>query len=59
MCPEGRPRRFVSESGNVLVGLVELCDDLGSNELFGCDVEAVGVALHRLEQPGRWVVELA
>ena len=38
---------------------VELCDDLGSDELFGCDVEAVGVALDRLEQPGRWVVELA
>ena len=32
---------------------------LGSDELFGCDVEAVGVALDRLEKPGRWVVELA
>ena len=31
---------------------------LGSNELFGCDVEAVGVALDGVEQPGRWVVEL-
>ena len=31
----------------------------GSDELFGCDVETVGVALHRLEEPGRWVVELA
>jgi hypothetical protein len=45
--------------GNVLTGLVELCDGLGSNELFGCDVEGVGVALDRLEEPGRWVVELA
>jgi len=44
---------------DVLVGLVELCDDLRSDELFGCDVEAVGVALDRLEQPGRWIVELA
>ena len=39
--------------------MVELCDGLGSDELFGCDVEAVGVALHRLEKPGRWIVELA
>jgi hypothetical protein len=27
--------------------------------LFGGDVEAVGVALDRLEEPGSWVVELA
>ena len=56
---EGRPGGFSGESGDVLVGLVELCDGLGSEELFGCDVEAVGVALDRLEEPGRWVVELA
>jgi hypothetical protein len=31
---------------------------LRSEELFGCRVEAVGVALDRLEEPGRWVVEL-
>jgi hypothetical protein len=43
----------------VLIGLVELCDSLGSDKLFGCDVEAVGVALDRLEKPGRWIVELA
>src|SRR5215211_6616992 len=49
---------FSGESGNVVVGLVELCDGPGSEELFGCDVEAVGVALDRLEKPGRWVVEL-
>ena len=29
--------------------MVELCDGLGSEELFGRDVEAVGVALDRLE----------
>ena len=57
--PQGRPGGFGGESGDVLVGLVELCDRLGSDELFGCDVEAVGVALDRLEEPGRWVVELA
>ena len=56
---QGRPGGFGGESGDVLVGLVELCDGLGSDELFGCDVEAVGVALDRLEEPGRWVVELA
>ena len=56
---QGWPAGFSGESGNVVVGLVELRDDLGSDELFGCDVEAVGVALDRLEEPGRWVVELA
>ncbi|MET0522326.1 MAG: hypothetical protein ABW156_10190, partial [Jiangellaceae bacterium] len=38
---QGRPGRFGGESGEVLLGLVELCDGLGSEELFGCDVEAV------------------
>ena len=56
---QGWPRRFGGEPGDVVVGLVEFCDGLGSEELLGCDVEAVGVALDRLEQPGRWVVELA
>jgi hypothetical protein len=56
---QGRPSRLGGESGDVLVGSVELCNGLGSDELFGCDVEAVGVALDRLEEPGRWVVELA
>jgi hypothetical protein len=39
--------------------LVELCDGLGSDELLGCDVEAVGVALDRLDEPGRWAVQFA
>ena len=57
---QGRPGRFAGESGDDLVGsAVELCDDLGSDELFGGDVEAVGVALDGLEQPGRGVAELA
>jgi hypothetical protein len=42
-----------------LVGVVELSDGLGSGELFGGGVEAVGVALDRLEKPGRWVGKLA
>jgi hypothetical protein len=56
---ESWPGGFVGESREVLVGLVELCDRLGSEELLRCDVEGVGVALDRLEEPGRWVVELA
>ena len=55
---QGWPAGFSGESGDVVVGLVEFCDGLGFEELFGCDVEAVGVALDRLEQPGRWMVEL-
>jgi hypothetical protein len=56
---EDWPGGFGSESGDVLVDSVELCDAFGSDVLFGCDVEAVGVALNHLEQPGRWAVELA
>jgi hypothetical protein len=44
--------------GDELVGLVELCDALRPDELLGCHVETVGVALDRLKQLGRWVVEL-
>jgi hypothetical protein len=39
--------------------LVELGDGLGSDELLGCDVEAIGVALHSVEEAGGWVLELA
>jgi hypothetical protein len=53
------PAGFNGEPGNVLVGLIGLCDGLGSDELSGCHVKAVGVALDRLEKPGRWIVELA
>jgi hypothetical protein len=56
---QGRPGGFVGQPGDVLVGLVELCDGMVSHKLFGCDVEIVGVALDRLEKPGRWVLELA
>jgi hypothetical protein len=59
MGSQGGPGGFVGESRSVVVGLVELCDGLGAEELFGCDMEAIGVALDRLEKPGRWVVELA
>ena len=60
VCSQGRPRWLVGEFGDDLVGLaIEHVNDLRSEELFGCDMEAVGVALDRLEQPGRWVVEFA
>jgi hypothetical protein len=59
VCPKGRPRRLVGEVRHDLVGsAVEHLHGLGSEELFGRDVEAVGVALDRLEQPGCWIVEL-
>jgi hypothetical protein len=58
VCPQGWPGGFGGESREVLVDWVELCDGLWPEELFCCDVEAVGVALDRLEQLGRWVVQL-
>jgi hypothetical protein len=57
MCPQSWPGGFGGESGDVVVGLVELCDGLWSNALFGRDVETVGVALDGLVEPGRWVVQ--
>jgi hypothetical protein len=56
---QGGPGGFGGESGEVLVGLVELSHGLGSDELLGCDVEAVGVALDRLEKTNRWIIDLA
>jgi hypothetical protein len=47
---EGWPVGFGGEPGEVLVDSVELRHSLGSDELFGCDVEAVGVALDRLKR---------
>jgi hypothetical protein len=38
MGSEGGPGGFGGESGEVLVGLVELGHGLGSDELFGCDL---------------------
>ena len=55
---EGWPGGFSGKSGDGLVGLVELSDGFGSDELFDCDVEAVDIAMDRLEKPGRWVIEL-
>ena len=59
MSSQSWPSRFRGEAGDVLVGSVELRDGLGSGKLLGCDMEAVGVALDRLEEPGRWIIELA
>jgi len=49
VCSKGRPGRLTAEPRNDLVGPVELRHGLRSDELLGCDVEAVGVALDRLE----------
>ena len=60
VCSQGRPGRFAGELGDDLVGLaVERLHDLGSDELLGRDLEAVGVALDRVDKPGRRVVEFA
>jgi hypothetical protein len=56
---DGRPSGFGGEPGDVLVGLVKLSDDPGSDELFGRYVQAVRVALNRLKKPPGWIVQLA
>ena len=51
---------WFGEVGHKLVGSgVEQGNDLGSNELLGGHLKAVGVALDGVKQPGRRVVELA
>ena len=60
VCPQGWPSRFAGEFREDLVGsAVEHPNDLGSDELFGGHMKAVGVALNGLEQPGRWVAEFS
>ena len=59
VCPQGRLCGFGGESGEVLVGLVELRHGLGTDELLGSHTQAVGAALDRLEEPGRRVAQLA
>lgn len=56
---QGGPRRFAGEAGDVAVDPVELGNNLRSEELFGGGVEAVGVALDSVEQPGSRVMEFA
>jgi hypothetical protein len=57
MGSQGGPRRFAGEAGDVAVDPVELGNNLRSEEVFGGGVEAVGVALDSVEQPGGRVVE--
>ena len=60
VCSERRPRRLAGEFGDDLVGLaVEHLNDLGANQLLGRHMEAVGVALDGVEQPGSWVAEFS
>jgi hypothetical protein len=57
---EGRPGRFAGEVGDDLVGLtIERLNDLGSDQLLGRDIEPVGVALNRVEQPGSRVADFS
>jgi len=56
---EGGPGGFGGQAGDVLVDVVEVGDGLAADGLLGGVVEAVGVALDGIEQPGRWVLELA
>jgi hypothetical protein len=58
VCAQGWPGGFSGEPRNVVVDSIEFCHNLGSDELFGRDVKAVGVAQDRLESRA-WVVELA
>ena len=60
MCSQGRPGGFAGEFGDDLVGSgVEHLNGLGSDELLGRDMKAVGVALDGVEQPGSWVAEFS
>ena len=54
MGAEGWPGGFVGEAGDVVINAIEVGDRLGSDELFGGAVEAVGVALDRVEESGGW-----
>lgn len=53
------PCGFGGESGDVPIGLVELGQGLWSDELFGREVEGVGVTLDGVVQAGGGVVEFA
>jgi hypothetical protein len=58
VCSERRPGRLAGEFGDDLVGVaIEHLNDLGANQLLGRDMNAVGVALDGLEQPGSRVGE--
>jgi hypothetical protein len=49
MGPEGWPGGFSGESGDVLVGLVELCDGLGSEERRSSGGRHGSATAHRVE----------
>jgi hypothetical protein len=59
VCSEGGPGGFGGEGGDVLVDVVEVGDNLRSDELFGGDVEGVGVALDGVVQAGGGAVGVA
>jgi hypothetical protein len=58
VCSEGWPGWFAGEFRYDLVGsIVEHLNDVGANQLLGGCMEAVGVALDGVEQPGSWAAE--
>ena len=60
VCSEGRPGRFAGEFGDDVVGsAVEHLNDLRSNEVLSCHLEAVGVALDGRVEPGSRVAEFS
>ena len=60
MCSERRPGRLVGEVEHDLVcSSVEHLNDLGSEEMLGRNMNAVGVTQDGLIQPGSRIAELA
>jgi len=58
--PQGWPGRFVGDPRHNLIGPeVECRDGARSDDVFGGDVQPVGVALHGLVEPGRGVAEFS
>jgi hypothetical protein len=59
-CSKCRPRRLAGEVGDDLVGLaVECSNNLRPDEVLGCHLEPVSVALDGVEQSGGWIVEFS
>ena len=57
---QGRPPRFVGDVGYDLLGsAVERLHNCGSDDLLRGGVQAIGVALDRIMQPGRRVAKSA
>jgi hypothetical protein len=57
---QGRPPRFVGDVRYDLLGsAIERLHNCGPDDLLSGGVQAIGVALDRITQPGRWVAKSA